>query len=796
MGVAGARGTPPTRVLLALGLVTACTLAFQVVFTRMLASVLAYHFSFLAISLALLGTGAGALLVYLRPSWFDRAGLEAVLARWALFYGVLLMLTPLALVRLDYDFADGVTVGFALNLAICCVLAAAPALAAGAVVALAIRGYADHVGRVYAWDLVGAGLGALVVVPLLYLPAPDLLVGLGVLACLAAGLFAWSDVRTRLRSGAFALVGVVVLVAAGGSSLLYLPMVPTDRNDLAVDNWHPLSRVQGQILPDNSISVVYYDRVFAPVPNVSGNALPNWEDLLLGPASIGYVLTGPGHALVIGGGGGRDIYNALTSGQTVDVIELNSAIRDAVDDSMGDVSGSPYSREGVSTSIGDGRAILAARDTEYDQIHIGFTDTLSANAAQGFALTENNLYTLEAFEEYLDHLAPRGILNVSRLEKLVGDEAIRATVLTMAALEEHGIEDPARHMVVIRGSDSIGAASAPYETVLARLEPFSDAELATIRRLADERGDGVVFAPGGPYHGAWADLAEAPSWQAFCGDYSLDVCPPTDDKPFFFNMRRLGSLFDSQSGYHYGVDPFQLLLLTLGILVVLAVVGLLAPLRLSRSGERPRFSSLLYFAAIGLGFLMLEIVLIQRFVLFLGFPTYAISIVLFALLIFTGVGSGISARLSHSRRTLTAVLTAVVVLILVATFTLQPVLRELIDLPFPARALVAMALLAPLGLALGMPMPLGLARFSSLYRRSVAYAWGVNGVASVLASVLGIALAIHFGYTAASLAAGACYAFALAHAALGRWSAPDDSAPVAAEPPIDIDSELAESVSG
>src|SRR5918995_1567819 len=550
MGVAGARGTPPTRVLLALGLVTACTLAFQVVFTRMLASVLAYHFSFLAISLALLGTGAGALLVYLRPSWFDRAGLEAVLARWALFYGVLLMLTPLALVRLDYDFADGVTVGVALNLAICCVLAAAPALAAGAVVALAIRGYADHIGRVYAWDLVGAGLGALVVVPLLYLPAPDLLVGLGVLACLAAGLFAWSDVRTRLRSGAFALVGVVVLVAAGGSSLLYLPMVPTDRNDLAVDNWHPLSRVQGEVLPDNSISVLYYDRVFAPVPNVSGDDLPNWEDLLLGPPSIGYELTGPGHALVIGGGGGRDIYNALTSGQTVDVIELNSAIRDAVDDSMGDVSGSPYSREGVSTSIGDGRAILAARDTEYDQIHIGFTDTLSANAAQGFALTENNLYTLEAFEEYLDHLAPRGILNVSRLEKLVGDEAIRATVLTMAALEEHGIEDPARHMVVIRGSDSIGAASAPYETVLARLEPFSDAELATIRRLADERGDGVVFAPGGPYHGAWADLAEAPSWQAFCGDYSLDVCPPTDDKPFFFNMRRLGSLFDSQTGYH------------------------------------------------------------------------------------------------------------------------------------------------------------------------------------------------------------------------------------------------------
>jgi hypothetical protein len=781
-------------VLLALGLVTACTLAFQVVFTRMLASVLAYHFSFLAISLALLGTGAGALLIYVRPSWFDGVGLEAMLTRWALAYGALLILTPLALVRLDYDMSDGVTTGFALNLAICCVLAAAPALAAGAVVALAIRGYAAHVGRVYAWDLVGAGLGALVVVPLLYFPAPDLLVVLGVVACLAAWLFAWPDVRTRVHSGIFAMVGVLVLVAAGTSSLLYLPMVPGDRDDLAADSWHPLSRVQAQVAPGVPIGLLYYDRVFAPVPKVMGDDLPDWHDLLLGPASIGYELTGPGHALVIGGGGGRDIYNALTSDQTVDVIELNSAIRHVVDDSLGDVSGSPYSREGVSTSIGDGRAILAARDTRYDQIHIGFTDTLSANAAQGFALTENNLYTLEAFEEYLDHLTPRGILNVSRLEKLVGDEAIRVTVLTMAALEEHGIEDPARHMVVIRGVDSIGLVSAPYETVLARIEPFTNAELATIRRLADERGDGVAFAPGGPYHGAWADLAEAPSWRDFCHDYALDVCPPTDDKPFFFNMRRLGDMFDSQSGYHYGVDPFQLLSLTLGILVVLSVAGLLAPLRLSRSGERPRVPSLLYFAAIGLGFLMLEIVLIQRFVLFLGFPTYAISIVLFALLIFTGLGSAISTRLQCTRRTLTTVLGAAVVLVSIATFALQPTLRSLIDLPFPARAVVAVVLLAPLGLALGLPMPLGLARFSALHPRSVAYAWGVNGVASVLASVLGIALAINFGYTMASLAAGGCYACALVHAAFGQWSTATETEPVGDESPIDARPELVETV--
>lgn len=771
------------RALTALGMVTACTLAYQVVFTRLLATVLAYHFSFLAVSLALLGTGAGALLVYVRPHLFDRRPLEVNLAQWSVAYGGLLVLTPLVLVDLDYGIADGVTSTFALNLAVACVLAAAPSLAAGAVVALAIRGWSDHVGRVYAWDLVGAGLGALVIVPLLYLPAPTLLVGLGVVACGAAALFGWADRRLRRASLVVAMGGLALLTVASASGVLFMRMPPNDRNDLAADVWHPLSRVQSVELPDGDFSLMFYDRVFAPVPNVTGDGLPDWEVLRLGPSSIGYEITGPGDTLVIGGGGGRDIYNALSSDQSVDVIELNSAIVEVVDESLAELSGSPYSRDGVSTTIGDGRAILAASDETYDQIHIGFTDTLSANAAQGFALTENNLYTIEAFDEYFDHLGPRGVLNVTRLERLVGDEALRATVLTMAALERRGIDDPSDHVVVVRGTDAVTGVSAPYETTLARLEPFTEAEIDRIRGLADERGDGIAFAPGGPYHGAWADLAEAGSWQSFCSDYPLDVCPPTDDKPFFFNMRRLSSIFDSQAGYHYGVDPYQLLLLTLGILVVLSVAGLLAPLRLSQAGERPALPSLLYFGAIGLGFLLLEIVLIQRFVLFLGFPTYSLSVVLFALLIFTGVGSAISTRLPHTRRTLTRALGAAVVLIAVSAFGLQPLLQSLIDLPFPGRVAVSIAVLAPVGIALGMPMPLGLARFSALYPRSVAYAWGVNGIASVLASVLGIVVAINSGYRVASLVAGGCYGLALLHAAVGRWATSRSGGPAIEPPP-------------
>ena len=425
-----------------------------------------------------------------------------MLARWAAIYAVLLVIAPFVFVRLDYSLNDGAFSTFAVNLSIACLFAAAPALAAGVVVALAIRGYTSSVSRVYAWDLVGAAIGALIVVPLLRFPAPNVVVGLGIVAGVAATLFAWGEPSAR-RSGLIVVgIGAGAMVLAGLTSVLYLPTGYGAPGERVADRWTPLSRVEGYRLSKKNPSLVYYDRVFAPVPVVKDGKLPNWKDLLLGPASIGYEMTGPGRALVIGGGGGRDIYNALTSHQQVDVIELNDAIRHVVDVDLGDVSGSPYSRPGVSTTIGDGRAILAERDTLYDQIHIGFTDTLSGSSAQGFALTENNLYTVEAFQEYFDHLEPKGILNVSRLQRLVGDEAIRATVLTVAALERYGIKDPLRHIVVIRGKDAIGLSVAPYETILARLEPWTPAEIARIRHLAKVRGEGIAFAPGGPYYRA------------------------------------------------------------------------------------------------------------------------------------------------------------------------------------------------------------------------------------------------------------------------------------------------------
>ena len=765
----------PLRVALGVGIVAGSTLALQVLLTRLFAAVLLYHFAFLAISLALLGIGAGAILVYVRPGWFERGGLERSLARWTAILAVLLLAIPAVLVRIPYRgslYDGGIGLDTVLSLALVAVVSALPFLAAGIVVALAVKHYVASIGRLYAFDLLGAAVGAVAMVPLLWLTDPaTLIAATGGLVGVAVALFAWPQAKWRWIGVGIAACAVVVTAISLASSSRSLYDL-ADGGELA-ERWTPLSRLTafppapaGFDSP-TPYAAVAYDQDIAHVPAYDPAAgYSDWEQLQLGPQSIGYELTGPGKALIIGGGGGRDIHNALSSGQReIDVIELNRGMRETVDEELADVSGSPYSFPRVDTEIGDGRSTLAARDETYDQIHIGFTNTLSANAASSYALTENNLYTVEAFEEYLDHLNPGGVLNVSRLYFHSGEEALRATVLALEALRRHGVEDPERNVVTILGY-GIGGE---FATTLVRLEPYTKAELREIRELAEDRGLGVAFAPGGPYQREWAQLAEAKSPREFCEGYRVDVCPPTDNKPFFFNQTRPADLFEATQWDALSRSPYQVLIVTLLILALLCALAFVLPLRLGRGGGRPSIASLMFFAAIGVGFLTLEIVLIQRFVLFLGFPTYALSVVLFSLLVFTGLGSLLAGRFADQRRALLAALTVSVVLIAASAVGLQDVLRALIDLPFGARVAIAVAMLAPFGLALGMAMPIGLRRLSALHPEGVPWAWGINGITSVLASVLAIAVAITWGFAVATLLALACYLGALAHAALGRW---------------------------
>jgi hypothetical protein len=585
---------------------------------------------------------------------------------------------------------------------------------------------------------------------------------------------------------------VLLTVAAAVTSLYYLPAPYEKLFDRQVkgDHWTPISRVVGYPPQGGGETALTYDQDFAPVPHYRrGDPLPDWNRLELGPQSIGYELTGPGDALVIGGGGGRDIFNALSGRQRVDVIELNAGIRRVVDEDLAQWSGSPYSLPRVSSAIGDGRSTLAARDKRYDTVHIGFTNTLAASGSgSAYALSENHLYTVEAFQEYFDHLKPGGLLNISRPYRFTGEEALRATVLMLEALRERGVDDPSRNVVVLLGK----ARNGYFGTVLGKLTPFTPGELELVRRLAPVRDHadaaddaGVMYAPGGPYRREWVGLAQAGDLDAWCASYRSNVCAPTDDKPFFLNPTRLGDIFESAppGATFLSRTPFFILLAVLGILLVLSVVAFALPLFLVRRAGRPPESSLAFFAFIGLGFLIVEVVLIQRFVLFLGYPTYALSVVLFALLLFTGAGAWLSGRAAEPRRLLVGALSFACAYLAVGAFALDPLLDGLLDWGFAARVIATVALLAPLGLALGCAMPIGLGRLSAMYPGGVPWAWGINGVMSVVASVLAIMVALNWGFTVTTLLGLACYVGALAHAVWGRWpeAASGDAEPASAE---------------
>jgi spermine/spermidine synthase len=778
--VTDARGglRPPFRVLFAIGLVSGCALALQVLLTRLLSAVLFYDFVFLAISLALLGTGVGGMAVFVWPRFFDRINLESALTRWSTLLALLLAFSPLALVRLDYTYNNTITAGFVIGLVLACLVTLLSFLASGIALAMAIRGYPRATGRVYAYDLIGAGAGAALVVPTMWVvSAPTGIVVLGLGSAVAAILFAGRRVVARnVAIGALA-VGLLMTILCTTTGLDYLPSPYFPSVKPAADVWTPLDRVLGYAPPKgSSFGYIFYDRVYAPVPvHRPGQPYPNWRQLLTSSQSIGMAMARHGNILVIGGGGGRDIYDALSSGfRQVHVIELNTAIVNVVDNDLGSFSGRPYVAPGVHTVVGDGRAILADQTTKYDEIHIGFTDTLSGSSADAFALSEQNLYTVQSLEEYYDHLAPDGILNITRNFHLVGDEALRMTVLTLQALQDRGITRPSRNVVVILGVGQFGAEAG---TVLSQLHPFTSAQLSEIRTLAAQRGDEIAYAPGGPYASAWKLLHSARTLSGFCTHYEFDVCPSTDNEPFFFNMTRLSGVFKTlPKSYVYTIQPFTLLFVTVAILLVLAMIGFFVPLGFVDRKSRPPSGSLLYFAAIGVGFLTLEITLIQRFVLFLGFPTYALSVVLCSLLIFTGIGAWLSTRWRNPRRAVMIDLAVASALIALSAYLLQPLLGHLITIPFAARVALSLVLLAPFGVTLGMAMPIGLRRVSALYPNCVPWAWGVNGFASVFGAAFGVFVAIEWGFAVATLLALACYLGALAHAAWGAWPRGDEQA--------------------
>ncbi len=790
---------PQRRHYAALFLLSAAILVLEIAVARTLSVALLSHYAFVAISLAMFGLGLSALAVYLWPAAFPADRVDAQVSAATIAFGVAAAVSLLAFLRLQVV-QEWSWAGFA-TLTAAYLLLAVPFFLGGLGVALLMTHYAARIGAIYAADLLGAGLGCLLVVLAMnQWPAPHVAVLAGAAACAAAAVLAPGG-RQRLVAVGAAGALLALFVAGQEGDLLRLRYVKVwDTYYATAERWNAFSRIAAfpsdknaaQLLPLRGANEDYADRTGTRYPrsmnlDIDGTAWTPMLEMPDDPARLAFLrdsvlyiahhLRPQGSVLVIGTGGGRDLLAARAFGERrILGIELNPLMREMVQEVFADYSGQVYTLPGIEVVIDEARSRLSRVDERFAVIQLSLIDTFSLNAAGGFVFSENFLYTTEAFREYYRHLTDDGILTLSRyFAKGYPIEIQRILGMIRAAWEAEGAGDVRGSVIVLwQGSSA---------TVLARRTPFTAAELAQVRALAAANEMIELYVPGidNPLDAGVGQVLKAPDPAAYYASAAFLLDPPTDDRPFFFNLLRgrigaedLPSLADDAFQIMRQWDEaLRLLYLLVAVVTLLAVVCFLGPLLLvgrRTAHHLPWYRAaplLLYFACLGYGFMIIEIPLMQRFVLLLGYPTYSLAVVLFSLLLFSGIGSWLSTRVADPRRALTRVLPAIVALGALYALIIPALSAALLPAPFAVRLAFTVGVLALLGVLLGMAYPLGIGVLRPYGEGLVPWAWGLNGALSVVASVLAIVIGSRAGFTVAMVSGIAVYALALVLIVLG-----------------------------
>jgi hypothetical protein len=492
-------------------------------------------------------------------------------------------------------------------------------------------------------------------------------------------------------------------------------------------------------------------------------------------AALPYQLLERPRVLVLGAGAGGDVLQALVHGaRQVDAVELNPQLVALVQEDLASFSGRPYSAPGVRLHVAEARGFVAASQERYDLLQVALLDAFGSSAAGLGSLAESHLYTVEAIGAYLDRLAPGGLLAFTRWVALPPRDSLRLYATAIAALERRGVADPGRSLLMIRGWSTV--------TLLVKNGHFSPHEIAIAREYCRQRAFDTVYFPGIAAidanvsnvlaHDEFFAATQAllgPARDEYLANYKFDLTPTTDDRPYFFHFFKWRTLPEFWRLRARGALPpldwgYPVLVLALLQASIVSVLLILLPLalastRLAFAAAPPilRRRVVVYFLALGLGFMAIEIPFLQRFTLFLAHPATAAAVVLAAFLVCAGLGARHAARIATGMRWPFA---AITVLALLYAAALPDLLTLMMGLAQGWKILITMLLIAPLAFCMGMPFPLGLAAVAARNASLVPWAWGINGFASVVATLLATLLSIHFGHTLVVLTAVALYALA------------------------------------
>jgi hypothetical protein len=765
-------------------LLSTAGLSFEITLTRVFSLAQWYHFAFMAVSVALLGFGASGSVLTLFPPPRDPTRLRRYAASAAALFAVSVLLSFLTINFLPFDsYRIAWERAQILYMAVYFLALALPFFFNGLLTGGLLTALPERTGPLYAANLLGSALGCLTaVVALPLLGGTGTILLSAALAMLAATLATWSAGSGNQRPVTYALalltMALMVLTIQPPASLQIRLSPYKDLSyalqypDAAVlsSRWNAFSRMD--VVNSRSIRSAPGLSLRSPVDFPPQRGLDAFLDYL--PTALPYRLRPEADALILEPGGGLDVLLALSEGaREVVAVESNPLAVRAVED----FGGGAYQDARVHVVNEDGRAHVRRHAAGYDLVHLSLNGGQRPVVSGAYSLAENYLFTVEAFDDYLAHLNEGGLLVLSRWLQLPPSESLRAWALAVIALERAGVPHPERQLLAIR--------SWANSVILVKNGEFTAEEIATTKEFCAERNFDLVYYPGihaeeanrysvvpdAPCYNTFHDLLFAPDRAAFYRDYPYDVRPPTDDRPFFFHffkwsqtpqiLQALGKTWQPFGGSGYFV------LVALLALALVASAGLiLLPLALrrkdrkaeerKRQGKR-RVWAFAYFTLLGLGYLFVEIPLMQRFILFLGHPIYAFATVLFSLLLFSGMGSLLARRFRP-----VVALALLCGAILIYPALLPVAFHVLLGWPLALRLVAAIVGLAPLGLLMGVPFPTGIAALEARAPGLIPWAWAINGCASVLASILAAMLALSWSFWGVLLLAAAAYAGGLA----------------------------------
>jgi len=765
-----------------LSLLCASTLMYEIVLTRLLSTVCWYYLAFVSISMAMFGMTAGALAVKMLPRWFQKkdTSIRVVQATFAMALAMPFSLVTMLAIPLEVSLAVETLFSFLLFSAVIAI----PFFFSGVAVCLCLTQTPFPIGRIYFADLIGASLGCLAAVGLLRtIDAPSGMILIGALLSLSTVTFSAHFGEVAYRRGAY-LLGLVLVVLAGlnastlhGIQPIWAKGKVDLRNNIAAELWNPISKVRAYKMevkeptmqgPSPTMPRMKVEEISLDIDNDASTAVTHFQGDLqpfsyfrYDVTALGAELRAGGTAAIIGVGGGRDVLNAAVNGfNPIAGIEVNSAVVEL--DTKRFVSFSGFDKiQGFELHTDEGRSYLTRTGEKFDLIQASLVDTWAATSAGALTLAENSLYTVDGWRIFYEHLKPGGIVTFSRW--YVGPEAYqtyRLFSVAYATLLSEGVADPNQNIALV--------SSGKVATILVSNQALTETDLAKLHQIADEMKFKFLSVPD--------EKTQIPELQNISSKRTIanlnklrdegdvDLSPVFDSSPYFFNAVRLSKiphlLRSGGRGSNLRALVFVFLFMMAALVLVMLVI--LLPLHQwakSHAGAAPSKSGIVYFIAIGMGFMLMEMAMMQQLSVFLGHPVYALVVVLAGLILFAGIGSLVSDGLPVAEKSsVRAPAAAVGVIIVLYSLTVVGIIHRTVSVGLWERALVSLAVVAPCGFLTGFCFPVGLRWLTALRQEdNLPWMWALNGAAATLGSFVAILISMERNITTCALTAAACY---------------------------------------